>query len=242
MPKLEILVLDENEIMMIGANSFNNLPSLRWIYLRNNKIRQINEFAFNRVPRLDFMHLEENYLSHLQTNWMDHLRNDQKKHAVKNGERGEVKLFLDENPVRCDCNLREFYNKAKKEYGEMIDMEEIVCDSPAEFRDKMLDELEEHDLKKCSDDPDLFGDSDSSYDEGSGTLHLILGILLGTMVSVGGVYLYNRHRRGQLIDGWRDVAYRDISGANPSEQFVSPGDETQALTQNQAGNATEAYI
>ena len=44
------------------------------------------------------------------------------------------------------------------------------------------------------------------------------------------------------IDGWRDVAYRDISGANPSEQFVSPGDETQALTQNQAGNATEAYI
>ena len=44
----------------------------------------------------------------------------------------------------------------------MIDMEEIVCDSPAEFRDKMLDELEEHDLKRCSDDPDLFGDSDSS--------------------------------------------------------------------------------
>ena len=158
MPKLEILVLDENEIMMIGADSFNNLPSLRWIYLRNNKIRQINEMAFNRLPRLDFMHLEENYLSHLQVNWMDHLRTDQKKHAVKSkAERGEVKLFLDENPVRCDCNLREFYNKAKKEYGEMIDMEEIVCDSPAQFRDKMLDELTDADLKKCSDEPDLIG-------------------------------------------------------------------------------------
>lgn len=244
MPKLEILVLDENEIMMIGANSFNNLPSLRWIYLRNNKIRQINEMAFNRLPRLDFMHLEENYLSHLQVNWMDHLRADQKKHAVKSkSERGEVKLFLDENPVRCDCNLREFYNKAKKEYGEMIDMEEIVCDSPAQFRDKMLDELTDDDLKKCSDEPDLIGVYDPVEEESSGTLHLILGVLLGLMVSVGGVYVYNRHRRGQLIEGWRDVAYRDISGG-PSEQVNTyPGaDETQALTQNQPGNATEAYI
>merc|ERR1711976_868637 len=103
--------------MMLPEDSFNNLKGLRWIYLRNNKIRQINEFAFNRVPKLDFMHLEENYLSHLQTNWMDHLRKDQKK---QNGG-GEVKLFLDENPVSCDCNLRDFWKKAKNEYGEMID-------------------------------------------------------------------------------------------------------------------------
>jgi len=228
---------------MIGADSFTNLPNLRWIYLRNNKIRQINEMAFNRVPRLDFMHLEENYLSHLQVNWMDHLRADQKKHASKDKEkRGEVKLFLDENPVRCDCNLREFYNKAKKEYGDMIDMEEIVCDSPAQFRDKMLDELTDADLKKCSDEPDLIGVY-NPVEESSGTLHLILGVLLGLMVSVGGVYLYNRHRRGQLIEGWRDVAYRDISGG-PSEQVNTyPGaDETQALTQNHPANATEAYI
>merc|ERR1719163_2229358 len=105
--------------MSIGPESFKNLPSLRWIYLRNNKIRQINAEAFYRVPRLDFMHLEENYLTHLQVEWMDNLREDQKRwnKQISKDERGEVKLFLDENPVRCDCNLKAFYKKAKHEYG-----------------------------------------------------------------------------------------------------------------------------
>ena len=48
----------------------------------------------------------------------------------------------------------------------MIDLEEIVCDAPAQFRDRMLDELNESDLKKCSDEPDMIGVYDANGEYG----------------------------------------------------------------------------
>merc|ERR1711970_273852 len=121
MPMLNILVLDENELSELGQNSFTNMEKLRWIYLRGNNIKIINDRAFNKLPSLDFIHLEENHMRTIETGWIEHLK------GQVDAEGG--KIFLNENPVVCDCKLKPFF-KRKEHFKDMVDFEEIVCDGP----------------------------------------------------------------------------------------------------------------
>ena len=46
MPRLENLILDENDIQELNAGAFSSMPKLRWLYIRKTKLHTVNKQAF----------------------------------------------------------------------------------------------------------------------------------------------------------------------------------------------------
>ncbi|KAL7837275.1 hypothetical protein SRHO_G00269860 [Serrasalmus rhombeus] len=56
------LYLQNNYIVQVTADSFNNATELKWINLGNNRIRSIDKQVFEKLPNLLYLYMERNQL------------------------------------------------------------------------------------------------------------------------------------------------------------------------------------
>lgn len=236
---IETIILDENQITYLKSHTFTDLPKLRWLYLRYGTLKVIEPDTFKRTPKLEFIHFEKNKISNFNTNFLDQL--------VEQNSNSEdyTRLFAKDNPFRCDCTMDAFYSKLD-DYEGLLDKEDLVCDWPPRNKDKSFDELEDKDMICTEGDPDLplsFIEDQSNDTQGWGILS---GTLLGIILTVVGVLLYKKYKRGNMMNvNYNDFArtsYQEISNALNSENGDFRQEERQGLTAAGGGAGTEAFM
>lgn len=115
--RLRILLLSGNPIKKLVADQFPVLPYFRNLELERCNIVNIHETAFSNLDLLESLNLKHNKLVRLPENVFTHMKN------LKT-------LKLEDNPWRCDCDLKQFkvwYNR--KGYPS------LVCAEPPSLKD-----------------------------------------------------------------------------------------------------------
>lgn len=93
--RLRILLLNGNPLKQLVDYQFPRLLHLRVLDLSNCLIQLIDQTSFNNLEFLEFLNLNKNILINLPDTIFTHMTN------LKT-------LEIDENPWKCDCNLRLF--------------------------------------------------------------------------------------------------------------------------------------
>jgi hypothetical protein len=92
--------MSNSYIEQIDANVFyrtNNIGSLNLSYTR---IRHLNSNAFAGMHNIKAIDLRRNYISRVNRSTFQHLLADESGDA-----QNAVEIYLENNPVHCDCNL-----------------------------------------------------------------------------------------------------------------------------------------
>ncbi|XP_052775467.1 peroxidasin homolog isoform X2 [Mya arenaria] len=105
-PRLDTLLLNNNELEVIEDGAFEGLREIRYLYLFKNKIREIRPDAFRHLQRLEQLFLHSNNIERISGDLFRH--NDKLK-----------RLRLDSNPLLCDCELLWLARLVKQNQAEM---------------------------------------------------------------------------------------------------------------------------
>ncbi|XP_021379773.1 peroxidasin homolog isoform X1 [Mizuhopecten yessoensis] len=89
---LSTLLLNNNAIQRLLDGAFDGLPELKYLYLYKNQITSVESKAFRHLRKLEQVFMHNNNISSLPEGLFDNTPKLQR-------------LRLDENPVRCDCDL-----------------------------------------------------------------------------------------------------------------------------------------
>lgn len=122
---LRYLFINHNLIKKLDDFLFANLPLLRTVEINFNRISEIGDLAFVNLTKLETLRLENNTLVHLNSSVFKSV--------------GNQKLFFDlrNNPWRCDCQLRQFF-----EYVRSISFAgPLLCKEPENLRDQDWEKL-----------------------------------------------------------------------------------------------------
>lgn len=95
--RLRILLLNGNPLTNLVAIQFPILPHLRTLELQDCQLHKVNRDAFVNLGALETLNLKSNRLRQLSAGVFQPIT------KLKT-------LVLDDNPWRCDCELREFRN------------------------------------------------------------------------------------------------------------------------------------
>jgi len=216
--KVQILVLDNNGLEELPDNAFAGMDDLEYLYIRENKIKTIKKYAFYGLDKLRFIHLEENRIETLDKKWIEE--------AAKN--KNLKRIFLEDNSLNCDSNMKEFkddFKSAKDDRQEtnlyrIIQPADLRCSYPIEQAGKSLDELDFEALVII----------EPPMDQGSGSNAglLIGGIFLGIVLTALIFVVWRKWNRGHSLRRQGLYSYQDINQEDG---------ESRALTADQ-----EAFI
>jgi len=90
--RLQNLYLMDNKISYIHKRAFKHLHSLEGLFLSNNEISFISPTTFHSLWSLELLHLTNNNITTISYRWFS------KFNTLHD-------LWLDENPVVCDCSF-----------------------------------------------------------------------------------------------------------------------------------------
>lgn len=117
---LSVSLRDNNFRSSINQQSFAGLRNVKSIYLMNSNIFTIGEKTFDVMENsIEFIDLRRNFLRNLPANLFGEI-----------AYRGNVAIYLSENPWECDCSLidlKQTLNQFKRTFS---DFDRIKCATP----------------------------------------------------------------------------------------------------------------
>ncbi|XP_062611239.1 slit homolog 2 protein-like isoform X2 [Saccostrea cucullata] len=140
--KIQSLNIDFNGINLIENGAFDRLTGLRKLSLKVNMITIIDDKLFRGLYSLETLNLESNWISSINRNAFSdlislvglNLRGNKitvftREMFVHNWSLSY--LFIDKNPLHCNCTLDDFLNFT---YGRKILIDdETVCRTPSQL-------------------------------------------------------------------------------------------------------------
>ena len=126
LPKLQELYISHNKFEAL--NSLPSVGSLTFLDISHNYLTDLQSDIFNAVPKLKYLSLSYNRLSTLNMTVMSHLANVSSS------------TDLNGNPWVCDLFMCNTVYSWCRNNG--VDLE-LVCSSPAKFKDKSWSNFEE---------------------------------------------------------------------------------------------------
>jgi hypothetical protein len=123
--KLKYLDLDKNAITALDNNVFNSLTGLRELILSNNELKSLNSGLFTSQKNLHKLLLRNNTLTTIDMATVEPLNNFKD-------------LNLNDNPLLCDCNLKDALLIIISRHVEY----DATCDTPDLLRGKSWELLQ----------------------------------------------------------------------------------------------------
>jgi len=231
--KLTILVLDHNELETISESYFKPFEKLQWLYVRNNNIKQINQKSFSDLNQIKFIHMENNALPNIQAGVVKDL-------TEKDGDVTITRIFVDDNPFYCDCQMEPLHQYiASEEYQKKhqhLFGEGIKCRFPAEYSEFHLDEIDMEEVLKCDNSSGTavipLPKQNETLGSSAATAMWFGGLILGVVLCIATIFLSKRYGRKICGGVGGSARYSSIAGADQSDYA--------ALTANSGGS--EAFI
>ncbi|XP_061717747.1 connectin-like [Cydia pomonella] len=161
---LSRLNLRSNRLTMIGNLAFSELWGLKDLMLDNNAIEYVSERAFGGLTQLRKLTLSGNKLTafyediledirslivlDMRDNLLESMSYETIRPVVENGKSASRAVYLDGNPLRCDCRLSWIYllRNETKDNTLKHALEKISCVSDTEKRPEKSNEIEENTL------------------------------------------------------------------------------------------------
>ena len=111
-PQTKVVSLANNNIRDLTFDP--SWSSVIYLHLQNNSIESLKGLEGSLyVPNLRYLQLDKNRLTEVQAHVLKHLNVD--------------RIFLSENPWRCDCNTIAFQLWIQEHAMKVADIEEVVC-------------------------------------------------------------------------------------------------------------------
>ncbi|XP_041454381.1 insulin-like growth factor-binding protein complex acid labile subunit [Lytechinus variegatus] len=150
---LQILRLDDCLLVVLETGIFSDLSHLILLSMQSNHLRAISTGLFDKLQDLQYLFLPGNEFTYLDGNVFQYLSNlvfiDISKNRISGLNHSTFrplsnlrKLYLSDNPIVCNCDLKWFPVWLKGGNVELIDSFETIClDTVAtlkQFRGKQL--------------------------------------------------------------------------------------------------------
>lgn len=114
----KVVILESNQITELQFNETSNWNNVLYLFLNNNTIENLAGFISDQgseiLKNLVLLHLESNRLRSINGSFLN--------------PRIE-KLYLKNNPWRCDCNLVDFRSWLEKHVDRVSEIDQIKCAS-----------------------------------------------------------------------------------------------------------------
>ncbi len=147
---LEILIhldLSFNEIESLDSTTFTRTQKLRILNLKNNRLQKLGTGLFRNLLHLQNIDLTSNRLSSISEGTFSNLNSSLSLWLTDNQLSGiDVSIFrevknlglveLSKNPLKCDCQLRDFFVV----YAKVVP-KPIYCSEPEHLRNRTWTEL-----------------------------------------------------------------------------------------------------
>ena len=179
---LKILNLEENSIITFPTPFiFCALPSLQKVYLAKNLI---NDFKLNLTctPKLRLIDLTENQITTLTNSSFNYLESGKTVFHIN----------LENNPFRCDCNLRDFVNWIKKTQVFVLGRKYFTCKNgyPLSNRGKLIMKIDKRNLTCDPNQAFLYGERDENYGYLIASYSVMICLIFILIVLVG-VFIFS---------------------------------------------------
>ncbi|XP_053395477.1 peroxidasin-like isoform X2 [Mercenaria mercenaria] len=125
-PRLDTLLLNNNELEVVKSNAFEGLRELRYLYLYKNKIEEIEPDVFKHLHKLEQLFLHGNDLKRLPP-------------GLFSSNKKLKRLRLDSNALICDCEMVWLAQMLKENLADT--QAAATCDHPGNLRGKSLMEI-----------------------------------------------------------------------------------------------------
>ncbi|KAK7601563.1 hypothetical protein V9T40_009004 [Parthenolecanium corni] len=102
LPSLRYLHINNNSIQRLENNLLANLPQLQVVEFNFNRISDIGDRTFFNLSKLKMLKFKNNQLVQLQPSLFQSI-----------GNIAKLSFDLQDNPWKCDCQLREFFDFVK---------------------------------------------------------------------------------------------------------------------------------
>ncbi|GBN77782.1 hypothetical protein AVEN_108183-1 [Araneus ventricosus] len=120
--KLVKIEVDGGQIEVLTRDIFPTPFNGRYIYFNDQKLREIPDGLFSQMPNLCIVSFKKNQIAILP------------ERAFDIDITGKVSIFLNENPLKCDCQMIWLIQKKPR-------ILQGKCESPKRFHGKELNEL-----------------------------------------------------------------------------------------------------
>lgn len=189
LPGLTHLAVAHNSLETLASGAFRTVPQLQNLDLRGNKLQRLSQEAFAGLKALRELDLSDNLLKELPKGLLQDLQkletlwlsgNKLKTLPTDFFPKGRffMYVFLTENPWHCDCDLHYLQTWIQKnadivyhperglaETKVEVAPEKVLCDSPAEHRQKSIIHLK----LNCSIPEDAEEEGGDEYNYGEET-------------------------------------------------------------------------
>ncbi|KAJ8049952.1 Leucine-rich repeat-containing protein 70 [Holothuria leucospilota] len=122
-PHLNFISVAYNRIRYIEEDTFRSVPNLTSITMSHNEIHTIPRQLFQHLQKLDIIELQFNQIQILDPHVLNHLPS-------------HVELFINRNPIVCDCQaipLLKWYTDS-----DILPLDYPICQSPESLRNKNI--------------------------------------------------------------------------------------------------------
>ncbi|XP_077997758.1 trophoblast glycoprotein-like [Glandiceps talaboti] len=195
-PNLRYMLFRNGSISEIGNDVFSDVTALFYLDLSYNQLKEIPDLS--HLSQLNTIHLQGNMIKRiegdrigdlsqttlldLRDNRLTALNTDAVDVLDSYNPSSELRILVDGNPWRCDCDLKPVLDKWPTMPWILKDT--IICKSPRKFRGMNLWDIPPTELCDEEEDPGNGGDGDDGDDE------IQLGIIIGAAAgSVAGTLI-----------------------------------------------------
>ncbi|XP_003796778.1 trophoblast glycoprotein [Otolemur garnettii] len=187
---LRRLELASNNLLYLPRGALAHLPGLRYLDLSNNSLVGLSYVSFRNLTHLESLHLEDNALKVLRNGTLEELQGLPR-----------VRVFLDNNPWVCDCNIVDMVAWLKE--TEIVQGKaSLTCAFPESMRNRALLQLSPADL-----------DCDPILPQSLQTSYVFLGIVLALIGAIFLLVLYlNRKGIKKWMHNIRDACRDHMEG------------------------------
>lgn len=195
---LKILNLEENSIITFPTPFiFCALPSLQKVYLAKNLI---SDFKLNLTctPKLRLIDLTENEITTLTNSSFQYLESGKARLSV-------FHINLENNPFRCDCNLRDFVNWIKRTQVFVLGRKYFACKSgfPLSNKNKLLMKIDTANLTCDPNQAFLYGERDETYGYLVASYSVMVCLIFVLIVLVGVFIFSNKDHISGFVSSLR---------------------------------------
>ncbi|XP_014256430.1 leucine-rich repeats and immunoglobulin-like domains protein 1 isoform X2 [Cimex lectularius] len=153
---LETLILKHNLIDVLEDHAFESIPTLKTLDLAHNRIVTVAEASLAHLPNLKSLDVSNNFLRAITPDLVRSLTgleelklDDNDISMITNGVLAPLNLkeiSLADNPLNCDCNLKDFADWLKKSNVTKESKSSAVCATPPSLENGLVDDLKAQDF------------------------------------------------------------------------------------------------
>ncbi|TNN49912.1 Trophoblast glycoprotein [Liparis tanakae] len=209
LPRLHVLDLSHNQLEYISSRAFHGLPELRSLYLNHSILPAATEQLSNALNTLSLRNLHRLELAGNKLKSIPLLRFDVHNlhtlvlinnsiESIGGGnismlyQQKRIRVYLDLNPFRCNCELEAFYYWLKNS-SQCPDAGRLLCNEPEAKRGVPVEKLREEDMACVNEDLEAVS-------------YVFLGIVLALIGVVFLMVLYlNRRGIKRWLNNIRDA-------------------------------------